>query len=276
MKEKRQIILAVLFIIFLSSQIFGQDDKNGLTAERIVEKHIAAIGGREKLNSIRTRVALGVVKVAKIGRPTAFALFSESDNRLSVWYRLEQFDWSLIFDGKTFSSRPMELLSRNVVLIGRSARLEEKFSEMYSSGLMFGELSLYNILLNANPDVTIKANKTKKINDRPAYVVEIKQKSSGSMKAYFDVETFMWVRTDFGSVELGDTNLILNNSGGAITIIDFFQEYSDFREVDGVRLPYKFTHMIIPPVSPNSRAAVVEVEITEYKHNLRIDPKMFQ
>jgi hypothetical protein len=86
----------------------------------------------------------------------------------------------------------------------------------------------------------------------------------------------MWVRTDYGNVELSDTRLALDNSGGGISTIDFYIEASDFREVDGIKLPYKIKHTMVPPVSPNNRSSMVEVEIKEYKQNVLIDPKMFQ
>lgn len=269
------VVLPIVFWAF-SAAVVGQSAKNDLSAEQILEKHLAAIGGKSNLEKIQTRVATGVVKVAKVGRPVQFLLFTESGNRLSAWYRLESFDWSFVFDGNKFSSAPIQLLTTNAVLTGRSARLEDKFKEMYSSGLMFGEISLYNILVKTAQGVTMKVRDMKKVHGRLAYVLEVKHRRFGLLKAYFDTETFMWVRTDYGSVELGDTRMAIDNSGGASLTIDFYQEYSDFRDIDGIKLPFKFKHMMIPPVSSNNRASLVEVEITDYKHNLKIDPKMFQ
>jgi hypothetical protein len=276
MGRKTYTLFSVLFFFLLLTSVFAQDNKNNLTAEQIIEKHFVAVGGKEKLSAIKSRVAIGFIKVANQGKPIQFVLFTESPNRLTAYYLLEKYNWSLTYDGKKFFSRPIELLSKNVVLIGKSSRLEDKFNEMYSSGLMFSQISLYNILLNPNPEITIKTNKTKKVNDHPAYIIEIKSKKFGLMRAYFNTETFMWVRTDYGNVELSDTRLALDNSGGGISTVDFYIEASDFREVDGIKLPYKIKHTMVPPVSPNNRSSMVEVEMKEYKQNVLIDPKMFQ
>jgi hypothetical protein len=67
---------------------------------------------------------------------------------------------------------------------------------------------------------------------------------------YFDAESFMWLRTDFGRLEISKpvgafTNDAVSQSENEV-IIDFYCDTSDFREVDGVRLPFKFEHVITP------------------------------
>lgn len=274
MKKLAIISLFVFLIQNFEIVSFSQSKESSLTPEQIVEKHIVAIGGREKLDVVKTRVAEGLIKTVTAGQ-THFFLLCERPDKMTVLYRLRTYDWKITYAAENFYSSPILVLSNNVLLTGKSNNLENKFKEMYSSGLLFGDMSLYNILTSPNPKVVMKSGKTKKINDRMAYTIEFKQKNVDSIKAYFDVESFMLIRIDHGSVELPDTRIILDNSPNKGQTIDFYQEFSDFREVDGIKLPFKLKHVTIPPISQNQRAGLVDVEITGYKHNLKIDPKLF-
>jgi hypothetical protein len=273
MKKSVIVSLSLVFLSISHFSAFTQDKGTSLTPEQIIEKHLTAIGGKEKLATINTRVAMGLIKAPTAGQ-TKFLLISERPDKLTVLYKMPTYDWRITYASNDFFSIPIKILSNNVLLIGPSNKLENKFREMFSSGLLFGDMSLYNILTNPNSDIVMKAGKTKKINNRPTFVVEVRQKKTDLGKAYFDAETFMLVRIDYGSVEIPDTRIILDNTPKN-TSIDFYQEFSDFRDVDGIKLPFKLKHVTIPPISPNQRASAVDVEITEYKHNLKIDPKLF-
>jgi hypothetical protein len=90
----------------------------------------------------------------------------------------------------------------------------------------------------------------------------------------------MWVRTDYGKVSFsrelrGFTNDVVNQAGSEITI-DFYIETSDFRDVDGVKLPFKFEQVMTSPILRQKSVGTITGTIREYQHNIPIDPKMFQ
>jgi hypothetical protein len=58
--------------------------------------------------------------------------------------------------------------------------------------------------------------------------------------------------------------------------VDYYFETSDFREADGVKLPYKFEQVVTAPILRQKKAGSISGTITEYRHNVAIDPKMFQ
>jgi outer membrane lipoprotein-sorting protein len=267
MKRAFAVLCAMLALVVATAA----DENVKLTAQDIINKHLEAVGGKEALAKFKTRVALGTVK--REGNPDEdFAIMSEAPNRLSARYVFKQADWQLTYDGTKSIHRPQ--FPRSL------ADIEEKLHEMLSSGLMFNSISLYSLLSEDDrSDVKMEAKGTKKIAGRNAYVVEVKQGKLPKMRLYFDAENFMWVRTDYGSVTKREqmrtfTNDV-QNKGVENATIDFYVETSDFREVDGIKLPFKFVQVITQPFVNKTHSAMIGT-IKEYRHNVQIDPAMFR
>ena len=261
-----------VFLMLFTTAVAATAQEQKLTGDEIIEKHLAAIGGREALAKMKTRVAIGSVR--KEDEPEAqFALMSEAPNRVSAAYIFRDFDLKMIYDGKSAHLVPS--------MARQYGAITTKYEEIAASGLMFNQMSLYNLLTSPEAKETkFEAAGTKKINGRLAYAVNVKPKKGSGAKLYFDAETFMWVRTDYGKVSFsremhGFTNDVVNQAGNEVTI-DFYIETSDFRDVDGVKLPFKFEQVMTSPIMRQKSVGTITGTIREYRHNVEIDPKMFQ
>ncbi len=268
--KTRVAVFLFLACVFAAGVVSGQDQK--LTADQIVEKHLEAVGGRATLAKFKTRVALGTIK--KENEPEAqMAIMSESPNHLSVFYGFRERDWRLIYDGTKAFVRPA--LPRTL------SNLSDKYQEMLGSGLMFNGISLYNLIDASAPgELKFESKGTKKVGGKPAYIVQLKTHKGVQIRLYFDTESFMWVRTDYGSASVsqqmgGFTNDVVNQAGAESTV-DFYIETSDFREVDGVKLPFRFEQFVTAPILNQKATGTIVGTIREYHHNEGIDPKMFQ
>jgi len=72
--------------------------KSLLPAE-IINKHLEAVGGKQALARLKSRVAIGTVR--KENEPEVrMAIVSESPNAFRQFMFFERFDWHLTFDGK--------------------------------------------------------------------------------------------------------------------------------------------------------------------------------
>ena len=262
------LLLSLLVVPLVN--VIGQVDQK-LTGDEIISKHLAAVGGREALAKFKTRVAVGTVRMES--EPEArFAVMSEP-NKLSVFYGFRDFDLRMVYDGKTAWVRPA--MPRQV------ANLTDKYQQMLASGLMFNSMSLYNLIESSHPgELKFEAKGLKKVDGKPAYVVQLKPAKGSAARLFFDAESFMWIRTEYGSASVskeigGFTNDIVNQ-GGSETTVDFYIETSDFREVDGVKLPFKFVQVLTSPILRQKAIDTISGSIREYLHNGNIDPKMFQ
>jgi hypothetical protein len=146
---------------------------------------------------------------------------------------------------------------------------------------MFNSISLYNALLNKEASgAKFEAKGMKKVRGNQAYVVEMKRPKGPSARLYFDANTFMWVRSEFGKVYISTpmgtfTNENIPRAEDDLNI-DFFVETMDFKDVSGIKLPFKFELVVTFPIIQQKRVGVLTGTISEYRHNEKIDPKMFQ
>jgi hypothetical protein len=261
----------VAAVLVLFGTVFAHGGGQELTAEQIIQKHIAAVGGKEKLTRFKTRVAIGMVQ--KENEPAGkMAIMSEVPNRVSAFYAFEKFDWRLIYDGTNSIYRP--------TTSGALAIFIRKYQESLASGFLFNGIALYNTLLDSETGkVSFKARGTKKIDGREAYVVEAQTGKGINVKLFFDAETFMWIRTDFGQAHYAKQAGAFSNGAVAhnqdeITV-DYYFVTSDFRKIDGLMLPFKFEQVITYPLTRDKSSSVIKGTITEYKHDIPIDPGMF-
>ena len=272
----RLIALPIIFLALIAStgaQTSG--DPPQLTATEIINRHLTAVGGREALARIRSRVAIGTVR-RENETAARMAIASEAPNRVSAMYLFEQFTVQQTYDGTNPIFRP------NLTRAAReTSAVQDKFLEAVASGLMFNSISLYNLLVMPPPSgVTFEARGTRRIDGRRAYIVEVNRPRLPDIRLFFDAENFMWVRTEFGRVRMERpqgtfTNDVVSRAEDT-TEFNFYFATSDFREVDGVRLPFRFEQSMTYPILRERTNGTITGTITEYRHNITIDPSMFR
>jgi outer membrane lipoprotein-sorting protein len=95
-----------------------------------------------------------------------------------------------------------------------------------------------------------------KAGDRDAYVILFTPKTGPAMRAFIDVENLMLVRTVM--------SINVPQVGGDIEQV---VEFSDYRDVDGVKVAFAIT-------STNS-LQTIKATLTDVKHNTEIDDASF-
>ncbi len=269
--RRRDAVLASFALLILTPIAPAADEKPQLTGAEIISKHLQAVGGKEALAKIKSRVATGIAKKDS-DAAVPVAIMSEAPNRVSAIYQFEGYNWQLTYDGGKATFRPTISRASGVVM--------HKYEEMLATGTMFNSASLYNVLLaGESAGVKFEAKGIKKVKNRPAYVVEMKPTRGQSLRLYFDTETFMWLRTDYGSVRITkDMGTFTNDiaSKDEESTIDFYIETSEFKEVDGLKLPFKLEMVATAPILKQRNVGTITTTINEYRHNIQIDPKMFQ
>ena len=221
-----------------------------LTASELIDKYIDAMGGRDKLSSIESRITEADVSL-DFGMATAEGILIEtaklpnkkhqhltmSVNMGGQAQTLESQTW---VDGEhVVSQQPMQpLRSLEGEELARSLE-DEQFNEI----LRLDELGY-----------TATVTEKKSMDDRVVYVLEMKKKYA-TEELFIDAETWLL----HARVSMTDTP----NGPVATTV-----RYSDYREVDGIMLPFTFK-----AEAPN---ATIETHVTNYRHNTDIDDKTFR
>jgi len=208
------------------------------TADQILEKYVAAVGGAEALHKISSRVSKGNISVG--GHDTPIEVFAKApDKRMSVTH-MASGDSITAFDGQGgwlgSTGRPARDMS------GQEAEAARLDADFYFATHIKEIFTGFRV---GHPD---------KIGDRPAYALNCLREGQPPVRLYFGQSSGLLVR----QVRYTDTPV-----GRNPTQID----YADYREVDGVKVPFRWSLARV-----NGRFTI---QIQEAKQNVPIDDAKF-
>lgn len=207
--------------------------------EQVLERYVQAVGGREAIEKVNTRVLKGS-RVGADGVLVPEEVYSKAPNKLLVITSYPKQVFRTGFNGsqgwarsnETARDLPTEVLAQ----IRREAEFykETRLKELYSKLVVAGRAM---------------------VGEREAFVVEATLADGGSPeKLYFDVQT----------------GLLVRKYSEAKTVLGQFPtqtDYEDYREVDGVKLPFTI-RWSIPGRSWGRK-------ITEVKQNVPLNDAQF-
>jgi photosynthetic reaction center cytochrome c subunit len=208
--------------------------------QALLDKYLAAVGGAAAVEKVTSRVQKG--KLMAFGGQTFPAeVYSKApDKRVSVMH-LKDGDSVTAFDGQrgwmSVPGRPAHLMSASE---NDSARLD---ADLYFPVHL---KTLYS-------KFTVKSGE--KIDGHDTYLVEGREEGRPPLRLYFDTQTGLLLRM----VRYSQTPLGLNP-----TQID----YADYREVDGVKVPFRWT-----VARPGNRFTI---QVEEIKQNVPVDDAKFK
>jgi hypothetical protein len=221
------------------------------TADEIVEKHLAAIGGREALGRIRSRVSSGKVTVTTpvgdlAGTVEAFAKAPDKSRTL-IKVDVTALGAGIVTNDQRFdgaSGYIIDTLNGNREITG--AQLDALRNNGFPTAWLDYKARGHAVALTGKET----------LGDRPALVLDVTPKTGPKMRSWVDAETYLIVKT---SVTVDVPPL------GAVEQI---MEFGDYRTVDDVKVPFLVK-------SINSLQTVTGV-LTDVKHNVDIDEASFR
>jgi photosynthetic reaction center cytochrome c subunit len=207
--------------------------------EELLDKYLAAVGGAAAIEKISTRVQKGKL-MAFGGQSFPAEVYSKApDKRISVMH-LQGGDSITAFDGQrgwlSVPGRPAHMMSASE---NESARLD-------------ADLHFPVHVKTLYPKFTVE--KGEKIDGHDTYLVEGREEGRPPLRLYFDTQTGLLLRL----VRYAQSPLGLNP-----TQID----YADYREVDGVQVPFRWT-----VARPGNRFTI---QVEEVKQNVPVDDAKF-
>jgi outer membrane lipoprotein-sorting protein len=215
------------------------------TADQILDKYIQALGGAQRLNGLKSLVAKGTVEgYDTYHMPVPAELYAQAPGQRAFIYHAPNGDTTTIFDGRSAwiaaADRPLRLLP---LLPGAELDGAKLDGDLNFPGGIKTALSQWKIGFPMTA-----------INDRPVNVIQGTGAGGSRFKLFFDAETGLLAR----QLRYADTPI-----GTVPTQID----YSDYREVAGVKMPF---HWVLTWTDGQST-----VQYTDVQPNVAIDAAKF-
>jgi len=221
------------------------------TADQVVEKHLAALGGREALSKLTSRKATGTMTISTpmgdLSGPLEMS--AKSPNKMRAIIRVDltalggpgEMVIDQLFDGTT--GWMLNSLQGDTQMTGD--QLEGAKNAYFPSPLLNYKEAGANVALEPS----------QKVNERDAIVLLYTPKSGQPSRMFFDAETFLLVRTV--------TKVTTPQTGE----VEQISEPSDYRSVDGLKVAFTITQ--------SAADQNVTMRFTKTENNVPIDDSMF-
>jgi hypothetical protein len=242
--------------LFLAVCVAAAPQAAGPTVDEILDRYVAALGGRSALERITSRVTRGTFENETRGTTGASVVHAMAPDKrvLTGTGRLangREFATSRGFNGAV-------AWSMNVTETGlrelQGAELEAEKRE----ALFLPELRLREIYRE------LASRGTASVGDRKAHVVVGTTTAGEAETLYFDVESGLLVRRDSRLTLPRQSSSV----GPGVIQVPRETNYDDDRAVDGVKVPFV--------VRTSTEQIRTVVRLQEVRHNAPIDPRVFE
>jgi outer membrane lipoprotein-sorting protein len=218
-----------------------QKDASLPTADQIIEKYIQALGGKAAIEKISSRVVKGTFELPAMGVSGTATIYAKAPNKMLAVFDIPGF--GTVREGYNgtvaWEQNPdMGLREKS----GAELAFIKLESEFYK------DIKLKELY----PKINVKGKE--KVGDRDVYLVEATPSEGSPEKWYFDVQTGLIIRRDF----------VADTAQGSIPMEQYFEDY---KEVDGMKLPFTLRQ--------TSPAISFIVKVTEVKNNAEIEDAKF-
>jgi outer membrane lipoprotein-sorting protein len=221
------------------------------TADEIIEKHLAASGGREAMSKLQSRTARGTIT---LGTPVGelagtIVVYAKAPNKSRTLIKI---DVSAFGAGEVLVDQRFDGNAGYVIDTFNGNRdVQGSQLEAMRNGWFPSPLLGYK---DRGATIELKGQDT--LGGKPVYVLTMSPKTGPTITGMIDAETFMLVRTSatINVPELG---------GDVEQVSDFY----DFRDVDGVKVAFA--------TRSSNAAQTITVTLMEVQNNTPIDDASF-
>jgi hypothetical protein len=210
------------------------------TAEQILDKYYQAVGGQAAIDKLKSRVMKGTLVLAN-GNELGYELTQSGTDMVLANMTTEKGVVQRAFNGTVG-------WEKNAAGIRDLSPVEIYFLRRYPS--MFKDVNLKDQFTR------ISVAGKPKIDGRDVYVLRATTSTGQREQLYFDAETGLLVRRSTSVTT-------------PVGVIPEQVDFSDYRDVDGMRLPF------VVKVSTVDQNLNLTRKFTEVKLNVPVDPKQF-
>ena len=220
------------------------------TADEVVDKTLAALGGREALGKLTSRHVTGKVSVTTPNGdlPGTIEIFNLPPNKVRTL---------LTLDLSSLGADKMTLDQRFDGTTGIAMNSMQGNSDITGDQLAAMKNADFPtpLLHYKEHGTTIALAGKEKAGDRDAVVLTITPQAGPASKVYIDAESYLPIRL-VTTLELPQVGRVEQTS-----------DLSDYREVDGIKAPFA--------IHNSSAVQTVSVTVTKIERGVVLDPAMF-
>jgi hypothetical protein len=220
------------------------------TADEIIEKHLAAVGGRAALGKVTSRVISGTITISTPAGEFSgpIEVLNQAPNKTRTLINL---DLSNVGVGKiTVDQRFDGLTGYAIDTLQGNRDITGDQLEMMRVGYFPSPLMNYK-----EYGITLELAGKEKVGERDVYVLLLTPKTGPPIRQYFDATSFALVRQ------------VVKANIPPLGEFEQTTDFSDEREVDGIKVPHK--------LSATSAAQNFTVTIDKVQHNAALDQTLF-
>ena len=212
----------------------------GMTAEKVVEDYVNAIGGTSKISALKDVQTIAAMNVG--GQSLSVITWQKGGNKVAM---------EISMNGQVFSKRTYDGTAASESGMGGARNLEgEELADLKEQAAFCKEANYtttgYKLVLKGIEDV----------NGSNAYVLEVERPDGKKSTEYYDMKT---------SLKLREVSATTGQDGApAIMSVDF----ADYKESSAVKFPNTMTINGLMPIP-------VTTVVSEIKVNSSIDDKIF-
>ena len=243
MKTIARLVVVTAFLVAWAQAASAQ------TADEVIEKMLAAGGGRAALEKVKSRLATGTVALeTPLGNIAGTAeLLNEAPNKSRNLMKVDlsaagigQVTVDQRFNGEI--AYAMDSLQGNREITG-NALDNMKASSFPSPWLNYKERG-----------ATVELGAKEKVGDRDAYVLTYTPKVGSAVRMYLDAQTYLPLRS-----------VVKVNVRGQD--VEQTSDFSDYRDVDGLKLPFQ--------IKNSAPMQTYTITFTKIEHNIKVDESLF-
>ena len=221
------------------------------TADEIIEKSLAAVGGRAALAKVKSRMATGTIVLGTPAGdiPGTIEILNAAPNKTRA---LIKADLSALGAGELVIDQRFDGTTGYVLdsLQGNRAIAGNQLENMKNSSFPHPFLNYKD--LGTSAKLAGKEN----VGGRDAYVVVFEPTSGSAIRNYIDAETFMPIKSvmKVDIPQLGQE-------------VEQTTEFLDYKEFEGLKLPVR--------LKTSSSVQTITITFTKIEHNVAVDEKLF-
>jgi hypothetical protein len=278
------VAIAALLLVCLMNVPGSAAKDTDLKPEELVAQHLKSIGNSDQLAKTQARAVAGNVTVRFVqgatGELQGRGQLVSDGHKLAIIYK---------FTGQDYSGEHFAYDGKNVTvgryLPGKISVLAEflnRFDGIIKEGLLGGTFSVSWPLRNlAESQPRLKYGKAK-LSGRPVHQLEYRPRrglSDFRISLFFDYETFRHIRTEYrmhipAAIGGGSANEIGVERPDSYYVLS--EDFSDFREVDGMTLPHRYTIGFSSEGQTRTFVANWTLDAEQVEHNGKTDALIFK